>query len=112
MTSRPPRSKEKVCATPRILSLGPTRIGLISPASAASTAPLSEVSSHGYTTAVASGGSAFAAAIRRSYFSCRRGMLISIMLFLKLAFSTDITPADVAGAAPVGFGSQGEPDLH
>ena len=57
-----------------ILSFGPTRMGLISPASAASSAPLSEVSSQGCATAVAEGGCFFAAAIRRSYFSCRRNV--------------------------------------
>ena len=57
-------------ATLRILSLGPTRIGLISFASAASSAPLSDVSSQGCATAVARGRHAFAAAMSRSYFSC------------------------------------------
>ena len=45
---------------------------LISPASPASSAPLKEVSSQGCATAVASGVSFLAAAMRRSYFSWRR----------------------------------------
>ena len=51
--SMPPRSSENSLATAAILFLGPTRIGLINPASPASTAPLSEVSSQGCATAVA-----------------------------------------------------------
>ena len=57
----------------RNLRLGPTRIGTINPASAASMAPCSEVSSHGCATTVVLGGSSFARAMRRSYFSCLRG---------------------------------------
>ena len=41
------------------------------PASAASTAPLSEVSSQGWTTIVVADGASCARAIRRSYFSWR-----------------------------------------
>ena len=82
MISIPLRSSEKARATLMILSFGPTRIGLMRPASAASSAPLSEVSSHGCATAVTSGGSAFAAAMRRSYFSCCLGV-ISVMTFAK-----------------------------
>src|SRR5437899_3226565 len=40
------------------------------PASAASVAPRSEVSSHGCTTTVVAAGTSFARAIRRSYFDC------------------------------------------
>ena len=39
-------------ATASIFAFGPTRIGLISPSFAASTAPESELSSHGWATAV------------------------------------------------------------
>src|SRR2546423_1233076 len=46
---------------------GPTRIGRMIPASAASATPRSELSSHGCTTIVAAAGIAFAAATRRSY---------------------------------------------
>src|SRR6266481_3937778 len=56
-----------------IFAAGPTNIGLIMPASALSTAPRSELSSQGCTTMVATAGTAFAAAIRRSYFACGRG---------------------------------------
>src|SRR6185369_2067 len=69
-----PRSRENSLATAAILLLGPTRIGLISPASPASTAPLSEVSSQGCATAVATACCPCAAVIRRSYFSCRRNV--------------------------------------
>ena len=50
-----------------IFASGPTRIGRMMPAFALSTAPRSEVSSQGCTTMVGTGGTAFAAAIRRSY---------------------------------------------
>src|SRR6476660_9711747 len=50
------------------LAAGPTRIGLMMPASAASTAPRSELSSQGCTTRVGTAGTFCAAAIRRSYF--------------------------------------------
>ena len=39
------------------------------PASAASTAPRSEVSSHGWTTTVVAGGTSLAVTIRCSYFA-------------------------------------------
>src|ERR1700740_3757626 len=58
-------------ATLAIFDAGPTRIGLMMPASAASAAPRNEVSSQGCTTIVATVGTAFAAAIRRSYFEGR-----------------------------------------
>ena len=45
-------------ATASIRALGPTRIGVISPIAAASTAPLSELSSQGCATATGVGGSA------------------------------------------------------
>src|SRR6476660_9743806 len=50
------------------LAAGPTRIGLMMPASAASTAPRSELSSQGWTTRVGTADTFCAAAIRRSYF--------------------------------------------
>ena len=56
-------------ATAPILPLGPTRIGTIRPASAASSAPRNEVSSQGCTTIVLAGGTCLARAIRRSYFA-------------------------------------------
>ena len=55
------------CAVSLIFAAGPTRIGLMMPASAASTTPRSELSSQGCTTMVDAAGTAFAAAIRRSY---------------------------------------------
>jgi hypothetical protein len=67
-----PMSSRLSAATARILDAGPTRMGTIIPASAASTAPLSEVSSQGCATTVATGLIALAASIRRSYFTCRR----------------------------------------
>src|ERR1700754_1971028 len=51
-----------------IFAAGPTNVGLMMPASAASAAPRSELSSHGCTTIVVAAGIAFAAAMRRSYF--------------------------------------------
>ena len=69
------RSRTRRCrarcslATALIFAAGPTRIGMIRPASAASSAPRSEVSSQGCTTMVdRRRASACAAAIRRSYF--------------------------------------------
>jgi hypothetical protein len=86
--STPPRSSENSLATAAILLLGPTRIGLISPTSPASTDPLREVSSQGCATAVASGSSFFAAAIRRSYFSCRRKVDAVEFSFMVRSFSS------------------------
>src|SRR3990172_4503881 len=62
-------------ATASIFAFGPTRIGLINPSFAASTAPESELSSHGWATAVVTGSSAFAASISRWYCSCRLQLL-------------------------------------
>src|SRR3954447_2608662 len=59
-------------ATARMRSAGPTRIGTMMPASAASTAPRSEDSSQGCTTAVGIAGFSRVRAIRRSYLSWRR----------------------------------------
>src|SRR3954471_22173667 len=56
-----------LAATSLIFDDGPTRVGLMMPASAASATPRSELSSHGCTTTVVAAGIAFAAAIRRSY---------------------------------------------
>src|SRR4051812_13713469 len=50
-----------------ILSTGPTSVGAMMPASAASAVPRKELSSQGCTTMVAAAGMALAAAIRRSY---------------------------------------------
>ncbi len=43
-------------AVARIFAAGPTRIGTMMPACAASTAPLSALASHGWATAQAIGG--------------------------------------------------------
>ena len=59
-------------ATFLTLAAGPTRTGMISPASAASIAPRSDVSSHGCTTIVFAAGTFFASAINRSYFDSAR----------------------------------------
>ncbi len=56
-------------ATARIFSAGPTRIGTMMPASAASTAPRSENLSQGCATAVGIAGFSRVRAIRRSYLS-------------------------------------------
>src|SRR5215475_2237485 len=55
-------------ATSLIFLSGPTSIGRMMPALALSTAPRNEVSSQGCTTIVGVGGTALAAAIKRSYF--------------------------------------------
>ena len=57
-------------ATAAILARGPTRIGTMIPSSAASIAPRSDVSSHGWTTMVVAGGTCLARAINRSYLAC------------------------------------------
>ncbi len=67
--SKRPMSRPCSRATAAIFAAGPTRIGTMMPASAASTAPRSEVSSHGCTTIVGAGGTSFARAISRSYFA-------------------------------------------
>src|SRR5262245_9061295 len=50
-----------------ILLAGPTRIGTMMPAAAASAAPRNELSSHGCTTTVVAGCTCLARLIRRSY---------------------------------------------
>src|SRR3954447_22659687 len=57
-----------LAATSLILAAGPTRIALMIPASADSTAPRNELSSQGCTTTVETVGTRLAPAIRRSYF--------------------------------------------
>ena len=106
-----PRSSENCLATAAILSLGPTRIGLISPASPASTAPLSEVSSQGCATAVAIGCRLFAAAIRRSYFSCRRKVDAVEFSFMARSFSSDCANGADAASLPAAPGEQAARDL-
>ena len=64
----PARSIPCLAATARILASGPTSIGRMSLASAASRAPRKDVSSQGCATIVGTGGFACAAAISRSYF--------------------------------------------
>ena len=105
--SMSPRSSENCLATAAILSLGPTRIGLINPASPASTAPFSEVSSQGCATAVAIGSSFFAAAIRRSYFSCRRKVDAVEFSFMARSFSSNCANGPDA-ASPLAPGRVGE----
>ena len=55
-------------AAAEIFAAGPTKIGMIMPASAASTAPRNELSSQGWATTVVAGGTCFALAMSRSYF--------------------------------------------
>src|SRR5262245_58030976 len=66
------RSMSMPCsrATAEILLAGPTRMGTMMPASAASTGPRREVSSQGCATIVVAGGTCFALAMSRSYFEC------------------------------------------
>ncbi len=71
--SRSGRSRGRAArATAAILAAGPTRIGTMMPASAASTGPRSEVSSQGWTTTVVAGGTSLAWAMSRSYLAARR----------------------------------------
>src|SRR3954469_21069937 len=65
-------SRPAACAAASTLCAGPTRMGRMMPASAASTAPPSELASQGWATAQGIGRIARVAAISRSYFSCRR----------------------------------------
>src|SRR5512134_820902 len=65
-------------ATASIRARGPTRIGAIRPIFAASTAPRSELSSHGCATAVGVGGSDLQTSSSRWYFSCLRSMHLSV----------------------------------
>jgi hypothetical protein len=77
----PLMSSAAAFAAATIRSRGPTRIGAIRPAFAASTAPVSEASSHGWATAVGVGGSDCTVSIRRWYAS-RVGMFI--LRFLRI----------------------------
>ena len=63
-------SMPNFAATASMRAFGPTRIGLSRPICAASTAPRSELSSHGCATAQGVGSSALQRAIRLSYFWC------------------------------------------
>src|SRR3954468_8228050 len=74
ITSKPERLMRLFSATATMRAFGPTRIGLINPSFAASTAPASEDSSQGCATAVGTGACAFARSSSRSYFSCLRSM--------------------------------------
>src|ERR1043165_2943436 len=66
-------SRRALRATAAILPAGPTRIGVMMPASAASIGPRSDVSSQGCTTIVLTGGTCLARAMRRSYFDALGG---------------------------------------
>jgi len=59
---KPPMSSDSATATARILASGPTRIGTISLASAASITAPSEAASQGWATATLTGGPAKARA--------------------------------------------------
>src|SRR6476659_6263230 len=90
-------------------------MGLISPASPASIAPLSEVSSHGCATAVAIGCKFFAAAIRRSYLSWRRKVDSAEFSFMARSFNSDYANgADAASlpAAPDEQAASDPPSAH
>src|SRR5215469_15599648 len=65
--SHRPMSSLCCVATAAIFAAGPTRIGMTMPSSAASVAPRSEVSSHGWTTTVLAAGTCRATAISQSY---------------------------------------------
>src|SRR6476659_3324494 len=79
-----------LAATSLILAAGPTRIALMIPASADSTAPRNELSSQGCTTMVVTVGTPLAVAIRRSYldpgcFALASAGLVLIFLLRKVA---------------------------
>src|SRR5262245_2350264 len=80
--SVPCRSMSSDLARLTILSRGPTRIGVIIPASAASKAPRKELSSQGWATAVTDGSRPFVAATRRSYFSCSLSWVTAAFLLI------------------------------
>src|ERR1700760_4766824 len=71
-----------LAATSLILAAGPTRVALMIPALADSTAPRSELSSQGCTTMVETVDTLFAAAIRRSYFEFSRAALAPAVMLL------------------------------
>ena len=64
------------CHPPRMRALGPTRIGWMILAAAASTAPVNELSSHGCAHRGPYRRQGMAAVISASYFSCLRGSSI------------------------------------
>src|SRR3977135_1757643 len=80
--------KPCLAATSLILAAGPTRIALMIPASAESTAPRNQLSPQGCTTTVDTVGTPFAAAIRRSYFDPGCGPLalagMALMVLLRM----------------------------
>src|SRR5262245_5237750 len=89
-------------ATVEIFAAGPTRMGTMMPASAASTGPRREVSSQGCATMVVAGGTSFALAISRSYFECgglRNGLLAAIAP-IWLSLSMKKPPATALDRAP------------
>src|SRR5215216_100210 len=70
--SEPEMSRPNLLAVSLIFLSGPTNTGRMIPAAALSTAPRNEVSSQGCTTMVGAGGTAWAAAISRSYLLAER----------------------------------------
>src|SRR5262245_20508148 len=90
-------------ATAEILAAGPTRIGTMMPASAASIGPRSEPSSQGWATTVVAGGTCLALAISRSYFECgglATGPTAAIVP-ISLSFSVSMTTSPYPSCAPV-----------
>src|SRR3954464_808230 len=75
-SSKPEMLMRLFSAAAPMRAFGPTRIGLISPSFAGSTEPPGDESSHGWATAVGTGGYAFARSSSRSYFSCLRSMAV------------------------------------
>src|SRR3954471_1685635 len=72
-------------ATALMRSIGPTRIGAMRPAFAASTTPCSELSSHGCATAVGVGGKALQRSSNASYLLC----FLSIVRLFRKSFRYD-----------------------
>jgi hypothetical protein len=90
-----------------IFAAGPTRIGVMIPASAASIGPRRELSSHGWATTVVAGGTCLARAISRSYLEAggwARGPTAAIVAIvpISLAFSVNaVTSSLLCGVGTV-----------
>src|SRR4249919_3862012 len=83
------------------LPAGPTRIGSMIPASAASTAPRSELSSQGCTTRVGTAGTFCAAPIRRSYFDRVGVPLASVDMTLMASLGIVLASLGILSVEPL-----------
>src|SRR5262245_6117828 len=92
-------------ATALIFAAGPTRIGLMMPASAASMGPRSAVSSQGRTTTVVAAGTCLARAISRSYFEWGGSPSGPIAAMLPMSPSSNMTSSITQTPSPRGDAS-------